>query len=98
MSHQFQNLLQKHGILSQRSCPYTSQQNGIAKRKNIHLLDTICSLLLESSLPSKFRQEALAAAVHLIKRLPSTRLSNQTLYFLLFHIHPTYTHLRIFGC
>jgi len=27
-----------HGILHQTSCPYTSQQNGVAERKNKHLL------------------------------------------------------------
>ena len=98
MSHQFQTYLQNHGILSQRSCPYTPQQNGVAERKNRHLLDTVRSLLLESSVPAKFWPEALATAVHLINRLPSHRLSNQTPYFRLFHKDPTYTHLRSFGC
>ena len=70
----------------------------MAERKNRHLLDTVRSLLLESSVPAKFWPEALATAVHLINRLPSHRLSNQTPYFRLFHKDPTYTHLRIFGC
>ena len=98
MSHQFQTYLLKHGILSQRLCPYTPQQNGVAERKNRHLLDTVRSLLLESSVPAKFWPEALATAVHLINRLPSHSFSNQTPYFHLFHKDPTYTHLRIFGC
>ena len=29
-----------------RSCPYTPQQNGVAKRKNKHLLDVTRTLLL----------------------------------------------------
>ena len=64
MSHQFQTYLQKHGILSQRSCPYTSQQNGVAERKNRRLLNTVCSLFLESSVPAKFWPEAVATTVH----------------------------------
>lgn len=35
MSHSFQE------YLSQRSCPSTPQQNGVAKRKNRHLLDVV---------------------------------------------------------
>jgi hypothetical protein len=37
MSHAFQSFLQQKGILSQHSCPYTPQQNGVAERKNRHL-------------------------------------------------------------
>ena len=98
MSHQFQNFPNTHDILSQRSCPYTPQQNEVAEWKNRHLLDTVRSLLLESSVPAKFWLEALATAVYLINHLPSPRLSNQTPYFRLFHTDPTYTHLRIFDC
>lgn len=38
----------------QGSYPYTPQQNGIAARKNSHMLDVIQTLLLESSTLSKF--------------------------------------------
>lgn len=31
MSHEFQEYLQQKGILSQRSCPNTPQQNGMAE-------------------------------------------------------------------
>lgn len=48
-SHDFQEFLRLKGIISQRSCPYTLQQNGVAKRKNRHLLDVTHTLLLESS-------------------------------------------------
>lgn len=44
MSHEFNNLLLEKEIVSQRSCPYTPQQNGIAKRKNCHLLDVTRTL------------------------------------------------------
>ncbi|XP_029127133.1 uncharacterized protein LOC109798946 isoform X2 [Cajanus cajan] len=49
MSHEFQSFLQNQGIISQRSCPSTSQQNGVAKRKNCHLLDVILQQLWNSS-------------------------------------------------
>ena len=38
-SHDFTNYLSEYGILHQSSCPYTLQQNGVAERKNRHLLE-----------------------------------------------------------
>ena len=66
MSKKFHDFLQNKGIVSQHSCPYTPQQNGVAERKNRHLLDVIRTLLLESSVPSTFWVEALSMIVYLI--------------------------------
>ena len=74
MSHEFQNFLQNEGIISQRTCPATPQQNGVAERKNRHLLDVNRTLLLEASAPSRFWVEAISTAVHLLNRLPSPKL------------------------
>ena len=71
MSHAFQSFLQSKGIISQRSCPYTPQQNGVAERKNRHLLDVVRTMLIESSVPPTFWVEALTTATFLINRLPS---------------------------
>ncbi|KAG7572491.1 Ribonuclease H-like superfamily [Arabidopsis suecica] len=38
-SHTFKQHLAKHGIIHQTSCPYTPQQNGVAERKNRHLME-----------------------------------------------------------
>ncbi|XP_049397189.1 uncharacterized protein LOC125861305 [Solanum stenotomum] len=45
------------GIIHQRSCQYTPQQNGVAERKNIHLLEVTRALRLYGSKPrlSHFR-------------------------------------------
>lgn len=52
--------LQQRGILSQHTCPYTPQQNGVSERKNRHLLDIVRSLLLDTSVPARFWLEALS--------------------------------------
>ena len=54
MSNDFQSFLQTKGIISQRSCSYTPQQNEVAERKNRHLLDVVRTLLIETSVPPKF--------------------------------------------
>ncbi|WVY98629.1 hypothetical protein V8G54_030780 [Vigna mungo] len=90
--------LQSNGILSQRSCPSTPQQNGVAERKNRHLLDVVRTLLLESHVPSRFWCEALSTAVHLINKLSSPSISNESPFTRLFGHPPDYSTLRIFGC
>lgn len=98
MSHLFQEFLQTNGIISQRSCPSTPQQNGVAERKNRHLLDVVRTLLLESFVPPRFWCEALSTTVHLINRLPSPSLNHVSPFFQLFGHTPNYSNLRTFGC
>ena len=44
----------KNGVLHQRTCAETPQQNGVAERKHSHLLETARSLYFQSNLPEKF--------------------------------------------
>ena len=97
-SHLFQEFLQKIGIIFQRSCPSTPQQNGVAERKNRHLLDVVRTLLLESFVPARFWCEALSAAVYLINRLPSSSLNHVSPFTRFFGYTPDYSGLRTFGC
>jgi hypothetical protein len=94
----FKEFLQTNGIISQRSCPSTPQQNGVAERKNRHILDVVRTLMLDSFVPSRFWCEAVSTAVHLINRLPSQALNNDSPFLRLFRQQPTYTNLRTFGC
>jgi len=98
MSRDFHELLLQKGIISHRSCPYTPQQNGAAECKNRHLLDVTRTLLLDSSVPSKFWVETLSTAVYLINCLPSQVLNFNSLYYRLYHEAPSYSDLHTFGC
>jgi histone deacetylase 1/2 len=49
-------------------------------------------------MPESFWVEALNNATHLINIRPSRAIGNQTPHFLLYSLHPTYDHLRVFGC
>lgn len=98
MSQKFQDFLQNHGIISQRSCPSTTQQNGFTERKNRHLLDVVRTLFIESSVPSRFWCGALSTTIFLINRLPSPSLSNGSPFFRIFGYTFDYSHLRTIGC
>lgn len=56
------------------------------------------TLLLESSVPSRFWCEALSTSVHLINRLPSPTLNHTSPLFRMYGHSPSYSDLRTFGC
>ncbi|PKU67431.1 Retrovirus-related Pol polyprotein from transposon TNT 1-94 [Dendrobium catenatum] len=97
-NHIFTNYLSSHGIIHQLTCPYTPEQNGLAERKNRHLLDIARTLLHNANLPNFFWAEAILTANYLINRLPTKAAYLQIPYQLLHGKLPHYDHLRTFGC
>lgn len=80
------------------SCSHTHQQNGSAKRKHRHIVETGLALLAHAHVPLKFWDEAFLTATYLINRLPSRVIDNTTPLERIFHTPPNYSMLRIFGC
>ena len=72
----FTNHLNKHGILHQTTCPYTPQQNGVAERKNRHLMEVTRSMLFHTNVPKKFWGDAVLTACYLINRTPTKVLKD----------------------
>ncbi|CAL5350327.1 unnamed protein product [Camellia sinensis] len=88
-----------HGIIHQTSCTNTPQQNGVAERKNRHLLDMARCMCFFMNVPQPYWGDAVLTAAHLINRLPTQVLDKKApLHVLLgslslFSIPP-----KIFGC
>ncbi|TYK26806.1 Beta-galactosidase [Cucumis melo var. makuwa] len=61
-NHNLSEFLASKGIVHQNSCAYTPQQNGVAERKNRHLLEVARSLMLSTSLPSYLWGDAILTA------------------------------------
>ncbi|RVX02348.1 Retrovirus-related Pol polyprotein from transposon RE1 [Vitis vinifera] len=98
-SAQFTSFMSHHGILHQSSCAHTPQQNGVAERKNRHLVETARTLLLHSHVPFRFWGDAILTACYLINRMPSSVLHDQIPHSLLFPDQPPYfLPPRVFGC
>ncbi|RVX00860.1 Retrovirus-related Pol polyprotein from transposon TNT 1-94 [Vitis vinifera] len=63
--------LAQEGIVHLSSCVDTPQQNGIAERKNRHLLEVARSLMFSMNVPKLFWGQAILTAAYLINRMPS---------------------------
>src|SRR5262249_16875264 len=70
-NHSLTTFFQTKGIIHESSCIYTPQQNGLAERKNGHLLASTRALLLHTNVPKHYWGEALLTATHIINRLPT---------------------------
>lgn len=76
MSSCFRYFLSSNGISNQISCPHTSEQNGVAKRKHRHVVETSLTLLAHSHMPLAYWPDAFNFAIFLINRMPTRALSN----------------------
>lgn len=78
MGSDLKAFMEARGIVHQTTCPYTPQQNGVAERKNRHLLEVVRASLIGAHMPSSYWGEAITYAVHTVNRTPSRSLEFQT--------------------
>lgn len=96
------NFFEEEGIINQTTCPNTPQQNGVAERKNRHLLEVVRAALIQAHMPLSYWGEALAFAAYSINRIPSRSIDFLTPFKALTDavVAPTVPNLtpRVFGC
>ena len=96
--------VQNHGIIHISSCVDTPQQNGVAERKNRHLLEVARCLMFSSNVLNYFWGEAILTATYLINRMPSRVLTFQSPRQLFLKQFPhtrvasSDLPLKVFGC
>lgn len=98
-SHSLGSYLCENGIIHQSSCADTPSQNGVAERKNRHLLETARALSFQMHVSKIFWVDAVSTACFLINRMPSSVLNGEIPYRVLFptkHLFPIAP--KIFGC
>jgi transposase InsO family protein len=97
VNHNLSNFTSKNGIIHEFTCVDTPQQNGVAERKNRHLLEVARAILFQMSVPK------LLTATYLINRVSSRVIDNVSpIQFLIsrFPSVPILQNLesRVFGC
>lgn len=98
INEEFDIYLKKCGISRNKTIPYTPQQNGVAERANRTLMELLRSMLYFAGLPKKFWAEALATAVYLKNRSPTSCFHGETPYQRWWKKKPEVGHLKVFGC
>ncbi|GJW79344.1 putative ribonuclease H-like domain-containing protein [Tanacetum coccineum] len=86
------------GILRQFSVARTPQQNGVAKRRNMTLIEAARTMLADSKLPTTFLAEAVNTACNVQNRVLVVKPHNKTPYELFHGRTPTLSFMRPFGC
>jgi hypothetical protein len=87
-----------HGIVQQFTAPHTPQQNRVAERKNITLVECARSMMKGKNLSNDFWDEAISTVVYLENRSPTRCLDHKTPFEALYDSKPAVNNLRIFGC
>ncbi|GFV59392.1 retrovirus-related Pol polyprotein from transposon TNT 1-94 [Trichonephila clavipes] len=92
------NILEKFGISSRMSMPYTPQQNGDAERENRTIVECARSIIFAANLPLKLWAEAVNTYVYVLNRTGPTSFKDKSPYELWFSKEViSIDHLRVFG-
>ncbi|GBP34018.1 Retrovirus-related Pol polyprotein from transposon TNT 1-94 [Eumeta japonica] len=96
VNKEFDNYLNKAGIVHQKSNPYTPEQNGLAERFNRTVVEKARCLLFDAEMDENFWAEAANTAVYLQNRIVSANL-NGTPFEMWNGVKPDISHLKVFG-
>ena len=97
MSFEFGTHLKACGIVPQLTPAGTPQRNGVSKRRNRTLLDSVRSMMSLTDLPVSFWGYALETAVFILNRAPSKSVET-TPYEVWHGTKPKMSFLKVWGC
>jgi hypothetical protein len=97
-SNKFNEYLKEHGIQRKYSCSYSPQQNGIAERKNKHIVEIVRAMLNEKNLPNYFWAEVVSTIVYITNQTPTAIVHGMTPEEKFTGKKPNVSHLKVFGC
>jgi transposase InsO family protein len=94
---QIEDYLDEEGIKHEFLAPYTPQQNGVTKRKNMTLIEMTRTMLDEYKTSDRFWAEAINMTCYATNRLYLHKLLEKTPYELLTSNKLNISYFRVFG-
>jgi hypothetical protein len=86
------------GIKREYTVPYNPQQNGVAERKNITIIEATKAMIHDQNLPIILWPEASMTVVYVQNRSPRQIMKNMTPEEAFTGVKPEVGHFKIFGC
>ena len=96
-SKEFDSFCKEKGIVRHKTVRHTPQQNGLAERMNMTLVEKVRCMLFSANLSKHLWADAVTTAAYLINRSPSTALNFKTPQEAWSGKTPDLSNLRIFG-
>jgi hypothetical protein len=97
-SKEFANFCMDVGIKRELTTPYNPQQNGVAERKNITIMEAVKTMIHDQDLPMHLWAEATKTTVYVQNRLSHSALGFKTPEEMFSGKKLEVSHLKIFGC
>ena len=94
---EFNQVCRHHGIARQNNTPYTPQQNGVAERMNITLMEKDRNMLSDAGLQQYYWDEGVDTTCYLVNRLSMLSLVDKTPYEAGAGKMTSLAHLRVCG-
>ena len=89
--------IKRRGMIHQKSCTYTPQQNGRVERENRTIVEAARSMLQAKGLEKELWAEAVVAANHVINITGKSSVKNKSPYEIWFNEEPEIKDFQIFG-
>ncbi|GKE59199.1 retrotransposon protein, putative, ty1-copia subclass, partial [Tanacetum coccineum] len=96
MSQEFLDHLKEHWIISHRTPPNTPQHNGVLERRNRTLLDMVCSMMSQTTLPKSFWDYAPESVARILNMVPTKKV-DKTPYEIWHGQAPKMSYLKVWG-
>ena len=93
----FAKFLQENGIVAQCTMPGSTNQNGVAERRNRTLIDIVRSMRSNTKLPQYLWTKTLNTGVCILNRVPTKAVSKAP-FESLKGWKPSLRHIRVWGC
>ena len=96
-SKDFEAFCKEERIKRELTSPYNPQQNGVAERNNINIMEAIKTMINDQYLPMHLSVEAARTIVYVQNRLSHSDLEFKTPGEVYTRKKPEVSHLKVFG-